>query len=428
MKRFPFYALILPLLPILTLQAANVNETSIGAGLRVMGLLLFVTAVFWIGLERTGAPPHSAAPAAAALGLALTISDIAFLAILIPTMWAFFVTPMQIANRKVTFVANIICLLLLVYPLVTLAIRALPRDVFPSRHVSAAAQASGPDIYFIVLDSYTGHSTLLDRFGYDDSAFLDGLRSMGFEVGECRSAGPITDVSLATTLNGGPVDVAGSDLWKYIRHSAVRTKLEEQGYRSFAYATGFVWSEILDADVYMKPYQIGFFSDFEIFYLQQSALGFLNWNQDWGLRYQQRTLHVIRTLPALVRWPGPRFVFAHVITPHPPFVFAADGSLPDWSGMRNPDYLHDGQPEYSAEVYAAGYTNQVAYIGAALLPVLRQILDNSAQPPVIVIEGDHGPWYAVDEAEARGALCAVYAPFPVPLDPVHYFDFVLEDR
>jgi hypothetical protein len=427
MKRFPFYALLLPLLPILTLQAANVNETPIGAGLRVMAQLLFLTGAMWILLQRLVVHPHLAALLASLFGLSFSIGSWP-LGLLLIAMILIVDIFHKIIDAKFTQIANVFFGILSLYPLGTLAIRALPRDVFPSRHVSAAAIADGPDIYFIVLDSYTGHSVLLDRFGYDDSPFLDGLQSLGFKVGECRSAGRITDVSLAATLNGGTVDAAGSDLWKYIRHSTVRAKLEEQGYRSYAYATGFVWSEILDADVYLKPRQTGFFSDFEIFYIQQSVMGFLDWNRDWGLRYRDRTAFVLDTLPAVAGESGTKFIFAHMITPHPPFVFSVDGSLPNWAAMRNPDYLHDDQPEYSPEVYAAGYTAQVDYIGTALLPVLDQVLANSARPPVIIIEGDHGPWYTVDDAEARSALCAVYAPFDIPLDPVHYFDFVLENR
>jgi len=427
MKNFPFYALILPLLPILTLQAANVNETPIGAGLRVTALILFITGAVWILEQRMGIQPNLAALLSSLFGLSLSIGSWV-VSLIMFGLAVFMILIRKIVDEKFNRIGNLICGILLLYPLGTLATRAIPRDLLPAHHVSAASITSGPDVYFIVLDSYTGHTVLQDRFGYDDSAFLDGLRSLGFDVGECQSPAPITDQSLAATLNGGLVDAAGSDLWQYIRHSAVRSRLEAEGYRSYAYATGFVWSEIMDADVYLWPQQANVFSDFEIYYLKQSALGFLDWNHDWALRYRDRTNFILRTLPNIAAESGPKFIFAHIIPPHPPFDFAADGSLPDWSGMRNQDYLSDGAPEYGAEDYAAGYIDQVAYIGGALLPVIRQVLANSSQPPVIVIEGDHGAWYSPDAIQARDALCAVYAPFDIPLQPEHYFNFILETR
>ena len=38
------------------------------------------------------------------------------------------------------------------------------------------SQVVGPDIYFIILDGYQRADALLDSYGYDHSAFTEGLK------------------------------------------------------------------------------------------------------------------------------------------------------------------------------------------------------------------------------------------------------------
>ena len=59
-----------------------------------------------------------------------------------------------------------------------------------------------PDVYFIVLDTYTRGDALIRDFGYDNSAFLEELRSMEFYIADCsRSNYEKTQGSLIATLN-----------------------------------------------------------------------------------------------------------------------------------------------------------------------------------------------------------------------------------
>jgi hypothetical protein len=86
---------------------------------------------------------------------------------------------------------------------------------------------------------------------------------------------------------------------------------------------------------------------------------------------------------------GPKFVFAHVLLPHVPLVFRADGSI-----TTDDRYFREtfDQPT-SNEYLIDGYKNQVEYINQRMLSIVEAIIKNSARPPVIIIQGDHGLLY-----------------------------------
>jgi hypothetical protein len=116
------------------------------------------------------------------------------------------------------------------------------------------------DVYLIVLDSYTREDALRRDYNFDNSHFLESLRSMGFYIADCsRVNDPNTHGSLATTLNMDYQTTLNSnlmdqgfnpnDVWILIRHSQVRILLESIGYKTIAFDSGFEWSRITDADV-----------------------------------------------------------------------------------------------------------------------------------------------------------------------------------
>ena len=98
-----------------------------------------------------------------------------------------------------------------------------------------------PDIYYIILDSYTRADVLQECFSYDNSEFLDQLRGLGFYVADkSRTNFTITDLSLASSLNmdypsqmgAKPEDAANNAMLAYwIRNSKVQKALKNIGYQ-----------------------------------------------------------------------------------------------------------------------------------------------------------------------------------------------------
>jgi hypothetical protein len=311
--------------------------------------------------------------------------------------------------HKLTALLNVAALCMLAVPVAMIVYYGLPRDLHTGHNHPVAI---GPDYYFIVLDSYTSHAVLLDRFGYDNTPFIEGLRSLGFTVGDCISPATRTEPSISAMLNpNSPQDAPGN--WKAIYNSQIRNDLEARGYSTWAFSTGFVWTEILDAD---RFYQLdaGPFTpptEFEILYLMQTPLKYILDGPGFvGARHRAHTLLLLDHLADAAQDPYSQFVFAHLIPPHPPFVFAADGSPQDWEDYVNPAYTgHNGSPdEYLEAEYAYGYIGQVEYISNAILPVLAEIIHTSTQPPVIILTGDHGPRYPRTQAEAYQITCAEF--------------------
>jgi hypothetical protein len=88
--------------------------------------------------------------------------------------------------------------------------------------------------------------------------------------------------------------------------------------------------------------------------------------------HYQQTYFILDELKRLPETAGPKFVFAHLLVPHPPFIFAPDGEF-TWS---------EGKSE--------GYISNVQFIDSQIADVVKEIIEKSQVPPVIIIMGDHG--------------------------------------
>jgi len=285
-------------------------------------------------------------------------------------------------------------------------------------------EGARPDIYYIVLDMYTRSDTLEAAYGYDNSEFLAGLEQMGFRVADCSMSNYLrTELSLASSLNMTyltseldpritPDSLARSPMWNLIRNNAAMDYVRARGYETIAFATGYPWSELDNADVYLEPSLLrGGLTEFESLWMETTALRAL---EDEGVvdtrvaafnRFRERTQLALDTLPTLAaRDMGtPKFVFAHIILPHPPFVFAADGSRAD------PVSFLDEKNQYPASKLADGLTMQMTFANNEMTRIVREIIANSKTPPVIIIQGDHGPWLQSKERRLT-ILNAYYLP------------------
>jgi hypothetical protein len=98
--------------------------------------------------------------------------------------------------------------------------------------------------------------------------------------------------------------------------------------------------------------------------------------------YRRRTLFALRQLETTVpEISSPKFVFAHLVIPHHPFVFGPNGE--------ELNSIEAGVPKF--EEYKVKYPDQVRYINKRILAIVDLILRTSPKPPIIIIQGDHGP-------------------------------------
>jgi hypothetical protein len=107
---------------------------------------------------------------------------------------------------------------------------------------------------------------------------------------------------------------------------------------------------------------------------------------------RDQTLYVFDKTPQIARWSEPTFTFAHILSPHPPFVFGKNGE--DVSQRELPYRLTDGERYRDwygdRAAYVTGYREQAAFLMEKAERMIDQILANSPLPPVIILQSDHG--------------------------------------
>ena len=108
------------------------------------------------------------------------------------------------------------------------------------------------------------------------------------------------------------------------------------------------------------------------------------------------------------RTKGPKFVFAHMLVPHRPFVFGPEGEVIDAEnapGLGAP--VNDNQ---SMNDYIHGYRDQVTYVNTRILALVERLIADSETPPVIILQGDHGIEKARTEEERMLIFNAYFIP------------------
>jgi len=425
---FPWYPLVISAYPALALLNANTGEVQPDAVIRPLlasivfgGLLYFI---LWLFFKRA----HKAA-FLTALWLALFFSfghayifldkkypDADYESWLILGWGILFTLTLFWATRpNLTFASsastlNTMALALLImsgwqisFTGGTRSARSLGADNAPVQS-DLAAPANPPDVYYIILDSYGRQDVLDMAYDYDNNEFLDALRGRGFYVGKCSQSNYVrTEISMASSLNMmylqelddsfTPENTARRKLWDSLKHSAARYNFESMGYKTVNFATGYAWNELEDADLFLAPppFSSGL-TEFEGLFLRTT---FARYAQDFGWvdpdavlgqNFRDRFNNVFDSMSKIANMPEPTFAYAHVISPHPPFVFDPEGN------PTKPQDFWNEQRIYSYAMYTKGYTNQLTYLNKKTLDAIDTLLAESDTPPIIIIQGDHGPW------------------------------------
>ena len=300
----------------------------------------------------------------------------------------------------------VVAAVLLVFPLSTIALGLFGRrTVAPGVAEAAGAEpvtaSAGrrPDIYYIILDSYPSERSLREFYGVDNAPFVDGLRSRGFYVAsESKSNYGATLLSLGSSLNMTHLDEMTAPyretsdrtvMMDAVRNSAVVRVLRERGYRFVNIASGYSGTDPMpSADVQMR-FPKGSLSEFEVLAISTTPLAELpavKATSDAFLLRRYAVLHGFEALAGMQPSAEPTFVLAHILSPHPPFVFDAAGGMREKKGRFN-------QTKYTKDEYVEGFRGQVAFVNDRLMPAIDAILGryDADHQPIIIVQGDHGP-------------------------------------
>jgi hypothetical protein len=404
----PFHPFLFAALPFLYMLYVNLDQVSSLAALRIVGLTVLGVALIY-GLAWLLLHDSIRAGLAASLCVLLwyTCYHITALLLVLPlSMLAVINWKMKGRFEKIiNLFLNMISICMTVFIVSMISLTGVRRDLHLGNHSNLPASHS-PDVYFIVLDSFGSPALLQERFGYNAQPFVAQLQQLGFRVRDCRSPATDTKDSLTAMLNG---DTKLPYTYDHLVHSALRTTLERQGYSTWAFSTGWIWTEFLDADRYYQP-AYGPMTEFEAFALTLTPLrSFIDLNVARGRMTRLRALSLLAHLPDAASDPTAQFVFAHFIPPHPPFVFGPNGETLDPAIFENSawNFGDASNNEYLPKLYDKGYIGQLQYVEKALPPVLEKII-HAAPESIIILTGDHGPWYGKNDYENHAVLCATH--------------------
>jgi hypothetical protein len=285
--------------------------------------------------------------------------------------------------------------------------RAAPRPTHP-------AQRNGrtPDIFVLVLDEYASLPTIHEQWGYDNEPFAAYLESNGFHVArQAKARYNETLFSITSMLNldyvGAPISHQGfwelmrtkqveskyhdvASLYPMLKSSVFASELAARGYTIVTLNTykalnrsypGWVQGDLELAQP--EPPRLVSTDSFLWFVTKQTMLMPLAYHLEehvFGL-YERHRRVILRAFSDLERTPaipGPKLVYAHILCPHTPFIFAADGSpLPFEAALNWRDRRY--------------YLGQYRFVTSRVQEIVAHLLEAEGNDTVIVLVSDHGP-------------------------------------
>jgi hypothetical protein len=308
------------------------------------------------------------------------------------------------ANSYLNFLATIL-LVIILFPIVKSSIlrptgRLVLKEELPSKLLMSPDFDHGrkldpqvkldvlPDVYYIILDGYGRSDVFQDYYGFDNSTFLRDLTAKGFYIAsESRSNYSHTFLSLASSLNMSYLDV--STLYEadrvesigavlpLVEDNSVIRQFNNLGYTTIHFASG--WEATDHNELADINFTFSSISQFNSLFVNSTILRPV---APWYSQQQKRRL-VLASLDKLKEVPeieSPTFSFIHLLVPHPPYIFDQEGDLPDYAHNSNQNWF----PKQ-------GYIEQLIFVNRQVEGVIDSILAQSDSPPIIVIQGDHGP-------------------------------------
>lgn len=269
-----------------------------------------------------------------------------------------------------------------------------------------------PDIYYLIFDRYANQSVLKSVYNLDNSQFLNGLKSKGFYVADSTANYPATSFSLSSSLN---LDYLPSALQNRPENglyaSLLHDRMEDNRVVDFLKGRGYQFVNVgpwwdatkynhnADLNLYNPTGFIAFnrsvdlqeherilFEDTVLFALSKTTLkvrgrvlfGRTYPNDDSPSRaiHRQTAINQFRQLKKASNISGQKFVFAHFLMPHDPYVLD-----------ENCKHLPiPNEHEYKL------YRRQIQCTNIKIRETIDYILSHSKTDPIIIIQSDEGPY------------------------------------
>ena len=267
----------------------------------------------------------------------------------------------------------------------------------------ATTDAPKRDVYWIVLDRYGSDRSFELRFGAT-STFTPWLRDHGFDVLEDSHANYVaTSLSMATTLNMVHLEdltgLVGTSSSSYTPvYSRLASPRVVKQFRALDYRylhLGSWWNPTRTDPAADVNYNADLQSEVDSVLIEFSVAPSIIETFDLeeeppseSVKHEKHNRFALDVLDGLRGEPGPKFVLAHVLLPHPPYVFDRDGR-----------YIPVDEAATLDETDA--WQRQLDYTNSRLQRFIEGLLAlPEPERPIVILQADEGPWtapYAADK-------------------------------
>lgn len=294
----------------------------------------------------------------------------------------------------------------------------------------AGENAELPDIYLIALDGYTRSDVLRTAYGFNNMSFERALSDLGFEIAsDSQSNYTVPAFSLTSCLNMNYLDdlVAPSDRSKgnvdtvldlYGSNQAFAF-LHSLGYQIIALSPGVQSLELTSPEVDQSLQPPRSPGEFEMVLagrmfvsrLMETVYFFKYQNPAyWNYAFRRaRVLYAMDTMKQLSSAPDnqPRFIFASMPIPEPPFLFTREGGRAQPFG---PDSLSVQRGRRAEETeYREAYLDQLFFTNRLITDAVEQITASSSRPAMIAIVSSRGVPLALQTDGTESSTARRYA-------------------
>jgi hypothetical protein len=247
-----------------------------------------------------------------------------------------------------------------------------------------------PDIYYIILDGYASNRTLKEVYNFNNNSFTDYLKEKGFFVASKSCSNySISSLSLASSLNMEYINYLADEIglesrnvkvpYQMIRNSRVMNFLKSKGYKFIHFGSG--WGATKSNEYADRDIDCGKIDEFQILLIKTTMLVPFIKNLSFLDLLRKRILNTFTEIPKTAKNEELTFTFAHLVTPHPPYLFERNG-LP----VKKAELKFNGYPWIDRE----HYVNQLVFVNKRIKDIVNKILSSSKNPPIIILQADHG--------------------------------------
>ena len=277
-------------------------------------------------------------------------------------------------------------------------------DYFESHEFSISENQELPDVYYLILDEYARNDALIEYHNFSNHELTEFLEKKGFHIAKNSFANyPMSVQSIPAIMNMDYINFLADEIGTEVRNykplngknyglypnNMVIKNFKEMDYKIITFNT-------FALHLHENPLADKTFCHRDKFLLDNRLADVLARTSIFGYYIERWAEGELRqaTLCAFENFGNagnvfdePVFVWAHVMLPHPPWIFGPNGEeiTPGKPLLitDNPEFRDSGwEPKRQ-------YIQQVQFANKKTIEVVENILENNRNA-IIIIQGDHG--------------------------------------